>query len=65
MSWLREKEIIITIDYNTNVELEDEEDKRYGFCVYARPHDIVDYNTYLTYEEAVEAALKYVLEYLL
>ena len=65
MAWLRKKGIIITIDYNNDVELEDEEDKRYGFCVYAKPHDIIDYNTYLTYEEAVEAALKYVLENLL
>lgn len=63
MKWLREEyKIIITIDYDDGSDCEDNE--RYGFSVYY-PSRKVDLATYVTYEEAVEAAIKYSLENLI
>ena len=63
MKWLREvHKIIITIDYNDDSDCEDNE--RYGFSVYYTSRK-VDLATYVTYEEAVEAALKYCLKNLI
>ena len=59
MKWLREKGIVITIDYNDDSDCEDNE--RYGFSVYWNSLKKVDLATYTTYEEACEAAIKYCL----
>lgn len=61
MKWLREvHNVIIMIDYYTDGDIEP--DKRYGFSVFARPHYTVSPETYSTYEEAAEAAIKDCLE---
>lgn len=60
MKWLREiYNIIIMIDYNEDEDCEDNE--RFGFAIYQKNIRKVDLATYPTYEEAVEAALKYYL----
>lgn len=59
MRWLREeKNIIIIVDYNDDVDCEQNE--RWGFSIYS-PDRKIDLATYPTYEETVEAALKYCL----
>lgn len=59
MKWLREvHNIIITIDYNDDSDCEDNE--RYGFSVYYLSRK-VDLATYVTYEQACEAAILYCL----
>ena len=63
MKWLREvHKIIITIDYDDDPDCEDNE--RYGFSVYC-PSRKVDLATYVTYEEACEAALRDCLKHLI
>ena len=63
LKWLREvHKIIITIDYNEDSDCEDNE--RYGFSVYYLSRK-VDLATYVTYEEACEAAIKYSLKNLI
>ena len=58
MKWLREIHgIIITIDYNEDEDCENNE--RYGFTIYCKNERKVDLATFPTYEEAVEAALKW------
>ena len=60
MKWLREEyDIIICIDYNEDEECEE----RWGFSTYQNNVRKVDFDlvTYVTYEDAVEAALKYCL----
>lgn len=60
LKWLREKcELIIEIDYNNDIECD--ENERWGFSWYLRPHYEVNLNTYATNEEATEAAIKYCL----
>ena len=60
MKWLRNTHgIIITIDYDEDEDCENNE--RFGFTTYKRGTRKVDLTTYPTYEEAVEAALKYCL----
>lgn len=64
MKWLREKQgIIITVDYNEDEDCEKNE--RFGFTIYQKDTRKVDLAIYPTYEEAVEAALKYSLENLI
>ena len=63
MKWLREvHKIIITIDYNDDDDCE--ENERWGYSVF-NPYRKVDHATYVTYEEAAEAAIKYCLEHLI
>lgn len=60
MKWLREKQgIIITVDYNEDEDCENNE--RFGFTIYQKDTRNVGLTTYPTYENAVEAALKYCL----
>lgn len=60
LKWLREKcKLIIEIDYNNDIECD--ENERWGFSWYLRPHYEVNLNTYATNEEATEAAIKYCL----
>ena len=60
MKWLREEQgIVITIDYDEDEDCEDNE--RYGFTVYRKNKRKIDLATFPTYEESVEAALKYCL----
>lgn len=60
MKWLREVcSIIIMIDYNEDEDCEDNE--RYGFTTYCKNERKVVLATYPTYEDAVEAGLKYCL----
>lgn len=64
MKWLREvHDLIITIDYDNDVDCLEYE--RWGFTWYRNPHYEVNLNTYATYEEACEAAIKYSLENLI
>lgn len=64
MKWLREIYcIIITIDYNEDEDCEDNE--RYGFTIYRKNERKVDLATFPTFEQAVEAALKYCLTYMI
>ena len=59
MKWLRDIHgIIITIDYDEDEDCENNE--RYGFTIYQSTRT-VDLSTFQTFEEAVEAALKYCL----
>lgn len=63
MKWLREvHKIIITIDYNDDDDCE--ENERWGYSVF-NPYRKVDHATYVTYEEAAEAAIKYCLKNLI
>jgi hypothetical protein len=58
MKWLREEQgIVITIDYNEDEDCEDNE--KYGFTVYRKNKREIDLATFPTYEEAVDAALKW------
>ena len=58
MKWLREEQgIVITIDYDEDEDCEDNE--RYGFTVYRKNKREIDLATFPTYEEAVDAALKW------
>ena len=60
MKWLRDAhDIIIIIDYDEDEDCEDNE--RYGFTIYRKNERKVDLATFPTYEQAVEAALKYCL----
>ena len=59
MKWLREKGIIITIDYNDDYDCEDNE--RYGFSIYYKSLKKVNLATYATYEETCKASIKYCL----
>jgi hypothetical protein len=64
MKWLREKQgIIITVDYDEDEDCKDNE--RYGFTIYQKYTRKVDLATFPTYENAVEAALKYCLTYMI
>lgn len=63
LAWLREKGVIIVIDYNADEDCE--ENERWGFSTYTNSQRKVDFATYPTYEEAIEAALKYSLENLI
>lgn len=64
MKWFREKQgIIITVDYDEDEDCKDNE--RYGFTVYYKNERDVGVGTHPTYEQAVEAALKYCLTYLI
>lgn len=64
MKWFREKQgIIITVDYDEDDDCKDNE--RYGFTVYYKNERDVGVGTHSTYEQAVEAALKYCLTYMI
>ena len=59
MKWLRDIHgIIITIDYDEDEDCENNE--RYGFTIYQSTRT-VDLSTFPTFEDSVEAALKYCL----
>lgn len=54
------KHSLITIDFNNNEDEDCENNERYCFTIYQSTRT-VDLSTFQTFEEAVEAALKYCL----